>query len=451
MEEKIKELEIKTKKSSSIEFSIVKPEPWSDDGSYADIRFSVTMDGNNLLLYLVNHKGDLDSMSDEVYEALGKLMEPGKQFRRISPHIQSYLLTRVKQLHLYFDMRGASPFNQLRLRVLRLLIKLGIQWKLQRYTVLVKKLLRRVFHVVDLERIGNKVNTGSTSLNRGAQTAHLWGSPLAFVWIEHLLWKTCKLPHMASKVIIFVNLKFSCRISIIKKVDSTVGNGSCNGTTKSWSAESKRNEVLRSSSNTSGNSKFRDSSSGSYSSTDHKRKEIKSPAQENPSLITVRSTDLLPSSWMAVAWYQYGKLEEELGGMNEMEMGKTVGAITLVLAKPWMELSPTKFIFWVAKVTQWVNEISRFTLTGSNKVLVYHGSKRGRCLDKSEQGYERDWSGDSDKRPGDKSNHDREMYDREHGYRENRYHQYSEHRYREHRYRDHQTPVQGAWVQGGKG
>ncbi|WOG82845.1 hypothetical protein DCAR_0102013 [Daucus carota subsp. sativus] len=78
MEEKIKELEIKTKKSSSIEFSIVKPEPWSDDGSYADIRFSVTMDGNNLLLYLINHKGDLDSMSDEVYEALGKLMEPGK-------------------------------------------------------------------------------------------------------------------------------------------------------------------------------------------------------------------------------------------------------------------------------------------------------------------------------------------------------------------------------------
>ena len=115
-----------------------------------------------------------------------------------------------------------------------------------------------------------------------------------------------------------------------------------------------------------------------------------------------------------------------------------------------MELSPTKFIFWLAKsesypiiaVTQW-DEISRFTLTGSNKVLVYHGSKRGRCLDKSEQGYERDWSGDSDKRPGDKSNHDREMYDREHGYRENRYRQYSEHRYREHRYRDHQYREHG--------
>ena len=32
-------------------------------------------------------------------------------------------------------------------------------------------------------------------------------------------------------------------------------------------------------------------------------------------------------------------------------------------------------------MTQWVNEISRFTLTGTNKVLVYHGSKRERSLD----------------------------------------------------------------------
>ncbi|WOG84317.1 hypothetical protein DCAR_0103500 [Daucus carota subsp. sativus] len=116
------ELEMKSKEASSVEYSIVKPEPWSDDGSYADIRFSVTMDGNSLLLYLINHKGDLDSMSDEVYEALGKSKEPGKlvldalqgfyskkeaeefeedvvcrsssllleQLRRISPHIQSY-------------------------------------------------------------------------------------------------------------------------------------------------------------------------------------------------------------------------------------------------------------------------------------------------------------------------------------------------------------------------
>ncbi|WOG96777.1 hypothetical protein DCAR_0416113 [Daucus carota subsp. sativus] len=111
--------------------------------------------------------------------------------------------------------------------------------------------------------------------------------------------------------------------------EGTVGNASCNGTTKSLSAESKTNEVLiRSSSNNSGNGKFCDSSSGSYSSTDHERKEvcllnrhfeyydnqnpytrvpffdkIKSLAQENPGLLTLRSTDLLPSSWMAVAWY----------------------------------------------------------------------------------------------------------------------------------------------------
>lgn len=42
-----------------------------------------------------------------------------------------------------------------------------------------KQLLRRVFHVVDLKRVGNKVNTGSRSI--GAQTARVWASSLASV------------------------------------------------------------------------------------------------------------------------------------------------------------------------------------------------------------------------------------------------------------------------------
>lgn len=42
-----------------------------------------------------------------------------------------------------------------------------------------KQLLRRVFHVMDLKRIGNTVNTGSRSI--GAQTARVWASSLASV------------------------------------------------------------------------------------------------------------------------------------------------------------------------------------------------------------------------------------------------------------------------------
>ncbi|KAK1388232.1 Transducin/WD40 repeat superfamily protein [Heracleum sosnowskyi] len=109
----------------------------------------------------------------------------------------------------------------------------------------------------------------------------------------------------------------------IQKVDS-VANGSCNGT-KFLGAENKCTELLRSSSNTSGNSKFWNSSSGSNSI---ERKEvclfkhhfefhddqnpytrlpffdkIQNLAKNNPGLMTLRSTDLLPSSWMAVAWY----------------------------------------------------------------------------------------------------------------------------------------------------
>ncbi|XP_063942719.1 FRIGIDA-like protein 5 [Daucus carota subsp. sativus] len=123
LEHQIQELEVKNKQLSKVDLSIVKPEPWSDDGSYADIRFSITMDGKNLLLYLINHKSDhTSSVTDEVYKALRLSMDPAKivlnamqdfyvikedeefeedvvcrssillleQLRRISPHVQSY-------------------------------------------------------------------------------------------------------------------------------------------------------------------------------------------------------------------------------------------------------------------------------------------------------------------------------------------------------------------------
>ena len=81
-----------------------------------------------------------------------------------------------------------------------------------------------------------------------------------------------------------------------------------------------------------------------------------------------------------------------------MDDENPVQAISLVLAK-WefngagdgafsppsssLELPKVKAILVICPmiaVTQWVNEISHFTLTSGNKVLVYRGSMRGKTL-----------------------------------------------------------------------
>nr|XP_017255101.1 PREDICTED: chromosome partition protein Smc-like [Daucus carota subsp. sativus] len=78
LEDQIKESEMKKKQLCNVDLSIVKPEPCSVDGSYADIRFSITMGGKNLLLYLINQKRDLHSMSDEVFRVLRMSVDPVK-------------------------------------------------------------------------------------------------------------------------------------------------------------------------------------------------------------------------------------------------------------------------------------------------------------------------------------------------------------------------------------
>ncbi|CAK9048236.1 unnamed protein product [Durusdinium trenchii] len=61
---------------------------------------------------------------------------------------------------------------------------------------------------------------------------------------------------------------------------------------------------------------------------------------------------------------------------DEMGMGKTIQAISLLLARPIK--GPCLVICPMAAVNQWMKEIEKFTKKGTLKTLVYHGSEKGR-------------------------------------------------------------------------
>ncbi|AEE27792.1 unnamed protein product [Arabidopsis thaliana] len=84
------------------------------------------------------------------------------------------------------------------------------------------------------------------------------------------------------------------------------------------------------------------------------------------------------------------KQEQSVAGgilADEMGMGKTIQAISLVLARREVDRAQfgeaagcTLVLCPLVAVSQWLNEIARFTSPGSTKVLVYHGAKRAKNI-----------------------------------------------------------------------
>ncbi|KAK6918853.1 Zinc finger, C3HC4 RING-type [Dillenia turbinata] len=125
--------------------------------------------------------------------------------------------------------------------------------------------------------------------------------------------------------------------------------------------------------------------------------DLDQPSEMMSETIDTPSDLIMPLLRYQKEWLAWALKQEEStikGGIlaDEMGMGKTIQAIALVLAKREIsralpitnepEISPsassTLVICPVVAVMQWVNEIIRFTLDGSTKVLVYHGSNRGK-------------------------------------------------------------------------
>ncbi|KAL8144664.1 hypothetical protein AgCh_003019 [Apium graveolens] len=134
-----------------------------------------------------------------------------------------------------------------------------------------------------------------------------------------------------------------------------------------------------------------------YEDTDNQHEVVAETAEAPPSFV-------MPLMKYQKEWLAWALKQEESaarGGIlaDEKGMGKTIQAIALVMAKKELnraldgalpstsqssgspQVKATLVICPLVGVAQWVNEISRSTLKGSNKVLVYNGAKKAKTLD----------------------------------------------------------------------
>jgi DNA repair protein RAD16 len=89
---------------------------------------------------------------------------------------------------------------------------------------------------------------------------------------------------------------------------------------------------------------------------------------------------MLPFQKEGLAWMCNQEETKGMGGIlaDEMGMGKTIQAISLLCARPLA--GPALVVVPMAAVSQWVGEIKRFTKDGTLSTMVYHGAQRGKLL-----------------------------------------------------------------------